>query len=170
MNWVFSIEERVKHLCVWRVKCLPYSRCLAYVYSSRIGVCLLHRTPPCVIIFEWLCLVVGLGFWSSYNLVLDAIRHPWSYWCCFLVSITNLSIFFHFQHWGQCCVLSVGVLGKCQFSYFIFLYSSKKNREKKINDWSLWTPIGLWEYEYYVWELSEIDEYINWMNECACKF
>ena len=25
-------------------------------------------------------------------------------------------------------------------------------------------------YEYYVWELVEIDEDINQMNECACKF
>ena len=32
-----------------------------------------------------------------------------------------------------------------------------------------WTPIGLWEYEYYVWELVEIDKDINLMNECACK-
>ena len=85
-EWIsFSpIERELNTCCVWRAKCLPYSRCLAYVDSSRIGVCLLHRTPPCVIIFEWLCLVVGLGFWSSYNLVLDATRHPWSYWCCLL--------------------------------------------------------------------------------------
>jgi hypothetical protein len=33
-----------------------------------------------------------------------------------------------------------------------------------------WTPIGFWEYEYYVWELVEIDEDINQMKECACKF
>jgi hypothetical protein len=32
------------------------------------------------------------------------------------------------------------------------------------------TPIGFWEYEYYVWELVEIDEDINQMNECVCKF
>ena len=81
--------------CVWRAKCLPYSRCLVYVDSSRIGVYLLHRTPPCVIIFEWLCLVVGLGFWSSYNLVLDATRHPWSYWCCLLGFNHQTIIFFH---------------------------------------------------------------------------
>jgi len=33
-----------------------------------------------------------------------------------------------------------------------------------------WTLIGLWEYEYYVWELVEKDENINQMNEYACKF
>jgi hypothetical protein len=33
-----------------------------------------------------------------------------------------------------------------------------------------WTPIGLWEYEYYLWELVGIDKNINQMNECACKF
>jgi hypothetical protein len=32
------------------------------------------------------------------------------------------------------------------------------------------TPIGFWEYKYYVWELVEIDEDINQMNECACQF
>jgi hypothetical protein len=32
-----------------------------------------------------------------------------------------------FQHWGQCCVLSVGVLRECWFSNFGFLcYFSKK--------------------------------------------
>jgi len=34
--------------------------------------------------------------------------------------------FLLFQHWGQCCVLSVGVLGECWFSYFGFLCCSKK--------------------------------------------
>ena len=29
--------------------------------------------------------------------------------------------FLLFQHWGQCCVLSVGVLGEFWFSYFGFL-------------------------------------------------
>jgi len=57
----------------------------------------------------------------------------------------------------------VGVLWE-----FCFFYCVKKT--KKIYVWSFWTPIGLWEYEYYVWELVEIDEDINWMNECACKF
>jgi len=37
-----------------------------------------------------------------------------------------------------------------------------------VSVWSFWT--GLWEYEYYIWELIEIDEDINQMNECACKF
>jgi hypothetical protein len=31
-------------------------------------------------------------------------------------------------------------------------------------------PIDLWQYEYYVWELVEIDENINWMKEFECKF
>jgi hypothetical protein len=50
----------------------------------------------------------------------------------------------------------------------IFLFSLL--RQKKNYVWSFWTPIGLWEYEYYVWELVEIDEDINRMNKCACKF
>ena len=32
------------------------------------------------------------------------------------------------------------------------------------------TPFGFWEYEYYVWELIELDEDINQMKEYACKF
>ena len=32
--------------------------------------------------------------------------------------------FLLFQHWGQCCVLSVGVLGECWFS---LLFQKKKN-------------------------------------------
>jgi hypothetical protein len=58
----------------------------------------------------------------------------------------------------------VGVLRESWFSLL------RKKKQKKIYVWSFWTPIGLWEYEYYVWELVEIDEDINWMNECACKF
>jgi len=42
--------------------------------------------------------------------------------------------------------------------------------KKKIYVSSFWTPIGLWEYEDYVWELIEIDEDKNRMNDCACKF
>ena len=34
----------------------------------------------------------------------------------------------------------------------------------------LWTPIGFWECEYYIWELIEIDGDMNRMKECACKF
>ena len=56
------------------------------------------------------------------------------------------------------------------FWFSLFFRKKKKEKKEKIYDWSFWTLIGLWEYEYYVWELSEIDEYINWMNECACKF
>jgi len=73
--------------------------------------------------------------------------------------------FLLFQHWGQCRVLSVGVLGECWFSYFDFLCCSKKK-----TNFYVWTPIGFWEYEYYVWELVEMDEDINQMKECACKF
>ena len=102
MNWVSPLKRELNTCVCWRAKCLPYSRCLAYVYSSRIGVCLLHRTPPCVSIIEWLCLVVGLGFWSSCNLVLGVIRHPWSYWCCLLgfnhQTILFLSFIFQFPH------------------------------------------------------------------------
>ena len=50
---------------------------------------------------------------------------------------------------------------------FCFLCCVKKYY---IYVWSFWTPIGLWEYEYYVWELVEIDEDTNRMNEDACKF
>jgi len=31
-------------------------------------------------------------------------------------------------------------------------------------------PIDLWQYEYYVWELVEMDENINQMKEFECKF
>jgi hypothetical protein len=43
---------------------------------------------------------------------------------------------------------------------------------QKINKLCLifWTPIGFWEYEYYVRELVEIDEDINQMKEYTCKF
>jgi len=30
--------------------------------------------------------------------------------------------------------------------------------------------LGLWEYEYYVQELVEINKNINRINECAFKF
>jgi hypothetical protein len=43
------------------------------------------------------------------------------------------------------------------------------SNKKKSLSFIFWTPIGLWEYEYCVWELVEIDENINRMNECACK-
>ena len=72
-----------------------------------------------------------------------------------------------FQHWGQCRVLSVGVLGECWFSYFDFLSCSKKNEFLCL---IFWTPIGLWECEYFIWELIEIDKDINRMKKCACKF
>jgi hypothetical protein len=44
------------------------------------------------------------------------------------LSFSNIP-FLLFQHWGQCCVLSVGVLGECWFSNFGFLcyFSKKKN-------------------------------------------
>jgi hypothetical protein len=42
--------------------------------------------------------------------------------------------------------------------------------KKKSLSFIFWTSIGLREYEYYIWELVEGDENINWMNECACKF
>jgi hypothetical protein len=74
--------------------------------------------------------------------------------------------FLLFQHWGQCRVLSVGVLGECWFSNFGFLCYFSKKKLCLI----FWTSIGFWEYEYYVWELVEIDEDINQMKECACKF
>jgi len=76
--------------------------------------------------------------------------------------------FLLFQHWGQCRVLSVGVLGECWFSYFNFLCCSRK--KNKFLCLIFWTPIGLWECEYYKWELIEIDEGINRMKEYACKF
>jgi hypothetical protein len=76
--------------------------------------------------------------------------------------------FLLFQHWGQICVLSVGVLGECWFSHFDFLCCSKK--KNKFLCLIFWTPIGLWECEYYIWELIEIDEDINRMKECPCKF
>jgi hypothetical protein len=46
-----------------------------------------------------------------------------------------------------------------------FLKKKKRKNEKKSLSFIFWTPIGLWEYEYYVWELVERDDNINWMNE-----
>jgi len=42
--------------------------------------------------------------------------------------------FLLFQHWGQCCVLSVGVLGECWFSYFGFLCCSIKKKQISMFD------------------------------------
>ena len=44
--------------------------------------------------------------------------------------------FLLFQYWGQCCVLSVGVLGECWFSYFDFLCCTKK-KQKQISMFDL---------------------------------
>jgi hypothetical protein len=93
-----------------------------------------------------------------------------SYLLFFLILIYFLSFSYVplllFQHWGQCCVLRVGVLGEFWFSYFSFLCCSLKKKLCLI----FLTPIGFWEYKYYVWELIEIDEDINQMKEYACKF
>jgi hypothetical protein len=50
------------------------------------------------------------------------------------------------------------------------LTERQPSTKKKSLSFILWTPIGLWEYKYYVGELVERDDNINWMNECACKF
>jgi hypothetical protein len=49
--------------------------------------------------------------------------------------------------------------------FVVFLKKKKRKNEKKSLSFIFWTPIGLWEYEYYVWELVERDDNINWMNE-----
>jgi len=45
--------------------------------------------------------------------------------------------FLLFQHWGQCCVLSVLALGECWFSHFDFLCCSKKKK----------TSFYVWSFE-----------------------
>jgi len=57
---------------------------------------------------------------------------------------------------------------KCGGIERILVFFVVSNKKKSLN-FIFWTPIGLWEYEYCVWELVEIDENINRMNECACK-
>jgi hypothetical protein len=40
--------------------------------------------------------------------------------------------------------------------------------QKQNPSFIFWTLIGLWEYEYYVWELVEIDRWKYKLNEWVC--
>jgi hypothetical protein len=59
---------------------------------------------------------------------MDLLSFPLSFIFRILLYFFSFSYipFLLFQHWGQCCVLSVGVLGECWFPNFGFLcYFSK---------------------------------------------
>jgi hypothetical protein len=94
----------------------------------------------------------------------DLISFPLIFYFLYFTLFLSFSyiLFLLFQHWEQCCVKMWGY-----WENFGFLCCFSK---KKSLGFIFWTPIGLWECEYYVWELVERDKNINRMNECACKF
>ena len=134
---LLNLQHYILWLCLLSMICISrtyFISCWDYIHITYI-----HEDDKGIRNFNHLSPKANLKHIILSEPLLSLFIFSFSHFTLFL-SFSNIP-FLLFQHWRQCCVLCVGVLGECWFSNFGFICYFSKKKTRKNYVWSFELPL-----------------------------